>query len=178
MGETSPIQVLLTDHVAARAEMDAVAANTIGLSAAGWPGVAAEVGGRCGALHQLLLLHFRREEDGLYPDIVRMVSEGASEVDIIAGFFREATDHDLVAHTTLRGRLLEIKELVAAMGQPERDANQVARELQATVASTRDLLNRHAEKEETVVFPMIARLLSEDQMEAVRARLAAIEAEG
>jgi iron-sulfur cluster repair protein YtfE (RIC family) len=123
-----------------------------------------------------LLLHFRKEEEGLFPDVQQMVSQGAPAVDIIAGFFREQSDDDLKAHTLLRGRLLEMAELVASLRSSGTRREEAAKQLQLKAESTHDLLARHADKESTLVFPIIERLLDKAQMAAVAARIQVIEA--
>ncbi len=174
MHDVSPVEILLQDHAAAREQLSALAADTADLAPAEWAQTPARIGGRFAALRALLLRHFRREEEAVYPDIMQMVSEGEPEVDIIAGFFRQATDADLVAHTTLRGKMQVISKMLAEMRVSEGDLAPLAQDLGAGMKFARDLLYRHTEKEETIIFPMIERLLSEEQLTAVRARMDAI----
>ena len=134
------------------------------------------VGAILSQVRGMLLLHFRKEEEGLFPDVQQMVSEGAPAVDIIAGFFREQSDDDLKAHTLLRGRLMEMGELLARSRSSETGCEEAARQLQLKAESTHDLLARHADKESTLVFPMIERLLDKAQMAVVARRIQAIEA--
>jgi iron-sulfur cluster repair protein YtfE (RIC family) len=134
------------------------------------------VGAMLSQVRSMLLLHFRKEEEGLFPDVQQMVSEGAPAVDIIAGFFREQSDDDLKAHTLLRGRMTEMGELLASLRSSETRCEETAKQLQLKAESTHDLLARHADKENTVVFPMIERLLDKPQMAVVVGRIQAIEA--
>lgn len=174
MSELSPIAVLLADHAEAKSQLAALVAETLELREEEWPQVREEVSRRCANFQHLLLHHFRREEEGLYPDVAQMVSEGAPEVDILAGFFREATDSDLAAHAILRSRLQEIAGVLERLKRPGEGFTPLASELHQALEATREVLSRHVEKEETLVFPMIARLLEAGEMMAVRDRLAAI----
>jgi len=177
MHDVSPVEVLLQDHAAARELLNALAADTTDLAPAEWATAPERIGGRFAALRDLLLLHFRREEEAAYPDIMQMVSEGAPEADIVAGFFRQETDADLIAHAPLRGKMQVISQMLADLRRGEGDLALLAQELGEEMECMRDLLNRHAEREETVIFPMIERLLSEEQLTAVRLRMDAIGSE-
>jgi hemerythrin-like domain-containing protein len=126
------------------------------------------------ALRDALLLHFRREEEALFPDLVDLMSEDAPEADIIAGFFRQESDDDVSAHTTLRLALHGIANLLEQMAVPNARPQHSVSALRDRFERARDLLSRHAEKEETVIFPMVERLLEEAQLRAIAARLATI----
>lgn len=174
MDELSPVAELLTDHTQTKADIDALAADTLDLKQEDWSQIKEEVSQRFAHFQQTLLRHFRREEEALYPDALQMVSEGAPEVDIIADFFRDATDSDLSAHTLLRGRLQEIAGKLTQLAREGEGFAPLALDLQGSLQAARDLLARHVEKEETLIFPMLARLLDAGQMAAVRERLAAV----
>lgn len=143
---------------------------------AGAPGVHEEALAKgLSGVRGTLLLHFRKEEEGLFPEVQQMVSEGAPAVDIIAGFFREQSDEDLKAHTLLRGRMLEMSELLARLAASGGGSGKVLERLGLAAEATYGLLQRHARKEETVVFPIIERLLDEAQMAVVAGRMGSIE---
>jgi len=141
-----------------------------------WAGHIASVGAALSELRSLLGMHFRKEEEGLFPDVRRMVSEGAPAVDIIASFFQDQSDEDLKAHSLLRSRMAEMADLAARLQSREGHCEEAAKELEAKAAFTCDLLERHAGKENTAVFPLIERLLDKSQMSAVAERMQAIQA--
>jgi hemerythrin-like domain-containing protein len=175
MNELSPIAALRQDHVEALAETHVLVADTLGLEEADWSQVKEKVANQFSDLRRLLLRHFQQEEQALYPEVIQLVSEGAPEVDILADFFQEATDADLAAHGLLRSRLHEVATLLARMEPPGEDFASASAALQTTLQFSRNLLSRHAEKEETLVFPILERLLDEKQMAAVRERMAAVQ---
>ena len=124
-------------------------------------------------LRGAMLLHFRVEEDGLYPDARQIAAEGAPRVDILTSFFNEESDDDLKAHALLRARL---KELGAMLDRAHTDglSAELAARLASTAHVTHDLLSRHASKETTVIFPLIERFLDTAQMAAVEGRMRSI----
>jgi iron-sulfur cluster repair protein YtfE (RIC family) len=127
--------------------------------------------------HAGLRLHFRREEEALFPDARRMVSDGAAKVDIIGRFFGEEADDDLNAHAALGSRVEEmiaILERVQAAGALDEQSRTRLRALFSVVDS---LFQRHATKEDRFIFPMVARALTPAQQQAVLDRLAAIRPE-
>jgi len=174
MSETSPTAILKQDHVAAFAVVDALTRDLAYPEDVFWAKVAEGIHGRVAALRDALLLHFRREEEALFPDLVALVSEEAPEADIIAGFFRQESDDDLSAHTTVRLALYDIANLLEQMAAPNARPQHSISALRDRFGRARDLLSRHVEKEETVIFPMAERLLEEEQLRAIAARLAAI----
>ena len=118
-----------------------------------------------------LRVHFRREEEGLFPDAQRMVSEGAHGADVFGRFFAEEAEDDMTAHVTLTRRANEMLEIAAQMQEAGGPDESSARRLLALVNLTASLLERHAAKEDTLIFPMIAKSLTPDKVEAMRQRL-------
>ena len=174
MSETSPTAILKQDHVVAFTTVDALAQDLAYPEDVFWAKTAEGIHGRVAALRDALLVHFRREEEALFPEVVDLVSEDAPEADIIAGFFHQESDDDLSAHTTLRLALHGIANLLERMTAPNARPQHSITALRDRFARARDLLSRHVEKEETVIFPMIERLLEEEQLRAIAVRLAAI----
>jgi iron-sulfur cluster repair protein YtfE (RIC family) len=177
MTERSPTQELREEHDAALAAIGRLAEGLPGpLSGTGDTGAAArpELGRALAELREAMLLHFRKEEEGLFPDVQSMLSEGAPRVDIVAEFFTGESEDDLIAHHLLRARMREVGELLAALPQAGEWDPELTARLGAALDLTRDILRRHADKEDRLVFPMIERLLDASQMAAVRARFEAI----
>lgn len=174
MSERSPTDELRAEHDVAFAKMDSLADAVARLqrSEADRSADVGEGADACAAeVQRALLLHFRKEEEGLFPDVLSVVSRGAPRVDILSHFFGGEADDDLKAHALLRGRLKDVRGLLdeaAQAGQLDRAA---AARLDTLVGLTKDLLGRHAKKEHELVFPMIERLLDEPQMAAVRERM-------
>ncbi|MEV1171551.1 hemerythrin domain-containing protein [Nonomuraea sp. NPDC049784] len=101
----------------------------------------------CAGIHH----HHQAEDDVLWPVIVR--SAGA-EVDL-----SELSDD----HAQLDPLLKEITTAAAGLGKEQSAAGRMARSL-ATLA---DLLDQHIEEEERLLFPIIAKYVSEKDWESV-----------
>ena len=177
MSEGLPLEELRDEHSVAldvmREASDEVRAITASAPSA-WGPEADKLLWRLRELRRALVLHFRKEEEGLFPDVRAKVAEGAPPKDILAQFFGEQADDDLTAHHLLRQRtqaLLSHLQELQRTGQLDAES---CERLPALADSTSDLLQRHAEKENKLVFPMIERLLDESQMAAVRDRMGAI----
>ena len=174
MSERLPTDELRAEHDVALGQINELVEAAAGVrnrESRAWEEVGRGLRERVEELGGALLLHFRKEEEGLFTDVVAMVSKDAPRVDILAHFFEEEADDDLKAHTLLRGRL---KELTALLDKAEKarklEAEEAARfDLLANLA--RDLLERHAKKEHELVFPMIERLLDDEQMRAAWTRI-------
>jgi hemerythrin-like domain-containing protein len=120
-------------------------------------------------------LHCRREEEALFPDAQRMVSEGAQGADVMGRFFGEEAEDDLCAHTTLRERMQEmVRTLAEIEGTGRLDEGALTR-LRALFSLIKGLVERHAAKEDSLIFPMIERSLTAEQRDAVLDRLAAVQ---
>ena len=121
-------------------------------------------------LRASLLLHFRVEEEGLYPDVQRIAAEGAPRVDILTAFFGEESDDDLKAHALLRARLEEIGGMLSR-AQAAGMSDELVGRLANAANLAHDLLSRHAAKEDTLIFPLVERLLDAAQRAAVEAKM-------
>jgi len=177
MGERLPIEELRREHQALRRDIGAIRdlARSVGRSGGG---------AREDALTTLrdniemflrgLRLHSRREEEGLFPDVQRMVSERPQRADPLGQFFAGEAEEDLNAHEVLNTRAQDMLNLVHELGQAEALQPQSLGRLRTLAELSRDLLERHADKEDRMIFPMIERSLDADQIEQVRKRLAAL----
>ncbi len=177
MTEMGPIAELRGEHDVVLAKMNELAQGVVRLQTgeeANWAEMGQEVGARAAEVQEGLVVHFRKEEEGLFPDVLSMVSRGAPRADILSHFFQDEADDDLKAHTILRGRLRDVRAVLEGAGQAgELDGAGAAR-LKTLVGLAKDLMERHAKKEHELVFPMIERLLDESQMAAVRERMRGI----
>jgi len=177
MSEGLPLEELRSEHDVALAVMRQVREEARAITASApstWSPGADKLVWRLRELRRALLLHFRKEEEGLFPDVRARVAEGAPPKDILAQFFGDQADDDLKAHHLLRQRteaLLRRLQELQRTGQLDAAS---CDPLPALADSTLDLLRRHAEKEHKLVFPMIERLLDESQIAAVRDRMRAI----
>jgi len=180
MGEKTPTDELRDEHEHARAAMAGLQ-RKIDVLCAGtdtaWPEVAGDLRNDLDELCRGLLLHFRKEEEGLFPEILRIVSKGAPRVDILGEFFGGEADDDLKAHHLLRSRLRQLRELLDAADKADGLDSETSGRLRGLTGATRDLLERHADKEHKLVFPMIERLLDPRQMAAAGERMRALQTE-
>lgn len=121
-----------------------------------------------------LRIHFRREEEGLFPEARRIISEGARGADIFGSFFAEEAEDDMSAHTSLTNRvnqMLEVTDQLEARGRPDEET---AQQLLSLINLTSSLLERHAAKEDTLIFPMLEKSLTSEQVDDVRSRVQSI----
>jgi hemerythrin-like domain-containing protein len=177
MSQRSPIQELQREHQFLVADIkdleETMRAARDGLSE-WWAANAGSFRARLDMFRQHLDMHFRREEEGLFPDAQQMVSERAAPSGILGQFFAAEAEDDMNAHATLRSRAQEMvavsDEMEEAGGSDEQSINR----LRTLVHLARSLLERHAEKEDRLVFPMIERSLDPLQMERVRSRMGAL----
>jgi hemerythrin-like domain-containing protein len=173
METRSPFDELREEHVALLVDARGIQASLRGLTQ---PQTAALAGGSLirntlDIFQRRLHAHFRREEEGAFPEARRMVSEGAQGADVFGRFFAEEAEDDMSAHAALARRANEMLEMAAqteAAGGPDQAS---ARRLLALADLTASLLERHAAKEDTLIFPMIERALTPAQVDAVRDRL-------
>ena len=177
MSKGLPLEELRSEHDVALAVMREVRDEARAITASApstWSPGADKFLWRLRELRRALLLHFRKEEEALFPDVRAKVAEGAPAKDILGAFFGDQADDDLKAHHLLRQRT---EELLRHLQELQRTAQIEAAScdpLAALADSTLDLLQRHAEKEHRLVFPMIERLLDDSQIAAVRERMRAI----
>jgi len=173
MSAKSPFEDLREEHVALLAEMDGIQSSVRGLMGEG----TASVGGGAVLRDEMemfqrqLRIHFLWEEEGLFPEAKRMIFEGAQGADVFGAFFGEEAEEDMSAHATLARRatdMLEIAAQMEGMGGPDEDS---AQKLRALASLTAGLLQRHAAKEDTLIFPMLEKGLMPDQVGQVGERL-------
>ena len=174
MGQPSPIDDLKREHQTVLAEIKELEGRVQGLrrGAADTRGDARrELSDRLDMFRRSLMLHFKREEEGLFADAQRMVSERARKVEVLGQFFAGEEEDDMRAHAVLAARVEQMLRLLGAGGQAGGLDEQSLARLRAMVSTVRALLESHASKEDTMVFPMIQRALSAEQMETVRQRM-------
>jgi len=177
MRERRPTDELRAEHEVVLGEMRGLVEATARLRSGegeSWLEVGDDLRARLGDLRERLLLHFRKEEEGLFPDVLRVVARGAPRVDVLTHFFGEEADDDLKAHALLRVRMRDLAGLLEEAREAGRLEANARMRLGTLVDLMRDLLERHASKEDRVVFPMIERLLDDSQMAAVWERMEAI----
>ncbi len=174
MAATSVAEELRRDHAALRR---GVAALEVSVQAVG-EGPHPDARGRAGALRAQLAefgegleRHFRREEEGLFPEAARVAMEGLPGADLIGRFLRDEADDDLQAHATLRKGLQTMLGLLAEAEAAGRLEEGLGRQLTSSFGLFRTVLELHAAKEDDLILPMIEAALSPSQREAVTERL-------
>ena len=179
MEQRSPFGELADDHMALVVDMGDLQGAIHRLAQ---PGVGALDSGRqivdlLDSFQWRLRVHFRREEEGVFPEAQRIVSEGAQGADVFGRFFAEEAEDDMSAHATLARRTSEMLEIATRMADAGAPDQASARHLLALVDLTANLLQRHADKEDRLIFPMIEKSLTPQQVGEVRDRLRKIPTE-
>jgi len=169
----SPFEDLKDEHVALVTEMSDIQSSVRGLMGgeAGSLGSGAVLRDELEMFQRRLRIHFSREEEGLFPEAKRMISEGAQGADVFGSFFAEEAEDDMSAHAALAQRadeMLGIAVQMEAVGRPDESS---VKKLRAVAALTAGLLDRHAAKEDTLIFPMLEKGLKPDQVDQVSERL-------
>ena len=173
MAAKSPFEDLKDEHVALLTEMNDIQSSVRGLMG----GEAASLGGGAVLRDELemflrqLRIHFRREEEGLFPEAKRMISEGAQGADVFGSFFAEEAEDDMSAHAALARRANEMLAIAVQMEDAGRPDESSAQKLRALAALTSGLLQRHAAKEDALIFAMLEKGLKPDQIDQVSERL-------
>jgi len=177
MAVASPLDRLREDHAAAIEAVRDLADLAGALSASAptpWSDSGERLSGALEKARDILLLHFRLEEEALFPEARAIISAGAPAVDILTQFLDGQADDDLTAHFLMRSRLRELASALDAGRQVgELDADEVG-VIHTNTNLLADTLRRHAEKEHRLIFPMIERMLDEAQMKEVAERMAHI----
>ncbi len=173
------IQDLQDEHETIVAEMEALTGALREL-ANDEPAVAASefasLRERAEGFRYAFLVHRLKEEDGLFPEIQKAVPGGDPEAGALGRFFAGEARDDLGAHLEIDGHMRELVKLLQVREQaPALDPEVLAR-ARAWVALAQDLLREHAEKEDTLIFPLMARVLTVDQRHVVEQRLEAFRA--
>ncbi len=177
MTDASPLDALRADHAAATAAIQSLADFISGMSEAAatpWPLSGETLRARAEDLRNLLLLHFRREEEALFPEAIAMISKGAPRVDILSQFFEGQADDDLTAHTVMRSRMKDLLSAIEEARAAREFTPKGIQQMRTVVSLLADILRRHMEKEHTLVFPMIERMLGNPQMARVAERMGRI----
>jgi len=174
MAERSPIQELREEHRRLVKDAEDLQTTIGGLSTS--PEAAQEatnghLRARTEQFRDDLLAHFRREEECLFPDVRRAASEGAQRVDILGEFFSAESEDDVSAHTGLAARMDDVTADLASIEQTGRVDDSSSARLRMLMDLVRGLLERRAQKEDALIYPMIERVLSPEQMEQVGQRL-------
>jgi hemerythrin-like domain-containing protein len=166
MAERS-IQHLLKDHREAEtvvAEMEALLAAQ--KHSPGWDAARREALGRIVRFYEdVVIAHIAKEERVFFPALESYLPQDMGPLAVLRGEHREISANF--------ARLCEVGGLLALGRDDAGLAEEFARLARATVQMTRD----HIYKEDRVLFPMVARFLSDErdlylleQMEAVGAR--------
>lgn len=173
MAAKSPFEDLKDEHVALLTQMNDIQSSVRRLMGED----AASLGGGAVLRDELemflrqLRFHFRREEEGLFPEAKRMISEGAQGADVFGSFFAEEAEDDMSAHAALSRRANDMLEIAVRMDDAGRPDESSAQKLRALAALTSGLLQRHAAKEDTLIFAMLEKGLKPDQVDQVGERL-------
>lgn len=122
---------------------------------------------RVRSLRRAFVVHRCREEVGLFPDVEQIVARDAPRVDILRAFFAGEADDDITAHVEIDAELQQLTSLADRLAQGQ----DIGRALGDVARTMADLLKRHATKEDTEVFPMMVRVLTEQQLEEVAERM-------
>lgn len=174
MSGTLPLQELNGEHRSLAADVRQIeaAVREIGaVQAPSWAEETRTLRDQVEMFRRALAMHFRREEEGLFPDAKRMVADQAGPGDALSQFFAEEGDEDTSAHASLRTRVKDMLSRAEEMTRASGPDQESLGRLRALVSTTRSLLESHADRESKIIFPMIARALDDDQMEQVARRM-------
>ena len=121
-----------------------------------------------------LQIHVRREEEGLFPDARQLVARSSKHPAVLSSFFGSEAEEDIDAHRVLAERTQQLLDLIWDISQAAKpDPPSMAR-LRALLGLTLGLLERHADKEDKLIFPMIERSLKPAELEQVAERIHAL----
>jgi hemerythrin-like domain-containing protein len=133
--------------------------------------VSGRLRGRFQVLYLGLTHHFRQEEQGLYPEARPLISQGARGADVFGQFFAAEAEEDHGCHAVIASRVEGITDLLQEAEQAgELGADQIAR-LRSIMGLVRGIFDRHADKEDRFIYPMLQQSLDFDQRTRVRQRL-------
>ncbi|MBN1459590.1 MAG: hemerythrin domain-containing protein [Armatimonadetes bacterium] len=167
----SMLEELRREHEAVLAGVRAMIEEVERVEAAGaepTPEAIAACRERVHSLRRAFTIHRCHEEVALFPEVEQFVSQGAPRVDILGSFFAGEAEDDITAHVEIEQRLERLDALLEQLAEGN-DARAV---LGDTARALADLLSRHAKKEDTEIFPLMLRTLTENQLNNIAERLA------
>ncbi len=170
----SPFEDLREEHTALLQEtrdLQSSVRSLVGAEASSAVGGAGVVRDELEMFGRRWRVHCRREEEGLFPEARRIVSEGAKGADVFGSFLAEEAEDDMSAHAVVAGRAAEMLELASQIKEAGGADEASARKLLALSNLTAGLLQRHAAKEDSLIFPMLEKSLQHEQVDVVRSRL-------
>ncbi|MCM3567059.1 hemerythrin domain-containing protein [Neobacillus mesonae] len=150
---SAPLQQLRDEHVSLRADMDLFYDMTEEIEFNSGPGVVqlfAKLYKQISAFNGKLKAHSKREEDGLFPMMVRRLGENDRTIETMEAEHEKAEQH-------LKDFLAEADELGPAIDEDDAETMTVyAVQAHAT-------LIQHFAKEEKMLFPLAEQILSVDE---------------
>jgi hemerythrin-like domain-containing protein len=158
-------------RAAATSLRDAIRGLAASPDAAADEAVSGQLRGRLWRFHEALLHHFRQEQEGLYPEAQQLISQGAERGDVFGCFFAAEAEEDLGAHAALGERLEEMMGLLEAAEQAQQLETGPLARLRSMMGLTHQLFDRHADKEDRFIYPMLQQALTSEQRHRVRQRL-------
>ncbi len=177
MTASTPIEELREEHASllndAREIQGAVSALGAGTGAA-WADIGGTLADSVEMLRRGLLIHFCREEVGLFPEARRMIAGPARAAKAIGRFLAGESEEDVGAHAALASRTEDTLALLREIEERGKLFEQSLWRLRTLVGITISLLERHLEKEESIVFPMIERSLDPVELREVRKRMSGL----
>jgi hemerythrin-like domain-containing protein len=120
------------------------------------------------------LVHRLREEDGLFPEVQKAISDATPEMGDVDRFFTGKGREDLRAHQEIDGYLRELTELLQCLAEAPVPDPQALEQARACTALAQELLRDHAAKEDSIIFPRMAAMLAADPRRNVERRLEAL----
>jgi hemerythrin-like domain-containing protein len=174
VGEQSVLDQLREEHESILRQVDVVRQRLAQLSGkpeADSASAVAECQKAVLRLRRAFLVHRCREEVGLFPEVELLISEGTARVDIVRDFLYGEAEDDILAHLEIEQNLTKMGELIEGPRRRDTTGAETLGAISALSQATLALLERHAQKEDSLVFPMMVRMLSEEQLGAVGRRL-------
>ncbi len=174
MPELSATEELLRDHRVLLSEVEALRESLLTLRIGPVADLEIAEGrlrARMTAFWKDWRLHCLREEMGLFAEAHRLVAEAAEPDRSLAAFLAGEAEEDLSAHVGISKRFYEALSLLEEIEGAGRLEEQELARLRTMVGLSFSLLTRHATKEESLIFPTLARALTPRQMAMIRKRL-------
>jgi iron-sulfur cluster repair protein YtfE (RIC family) len=169
----SPFQELLQDHSLLSAEAQECGATiqkSLQVASDEWKAHCSLLQNELEILKRKLRLHFLQEEECVFPESRESVSKQAGRADIFGGFLGGEAEEDLGAHQRILHRMEEMLVLAGQLAEQKREEATI-RKLLAVFNLTSSLLQKHVEKEDTLIFPMLERTLDTQQLNLIYEKL-------